>query len=72
MNWYEILLNKEVLTALISLIGLLALNYLGIPEDIWNGVFALLTVIIANMFVVKAANLIGRSIARGMRESLEE
>jgi hypothetical protein len=72
MDWKSILLNKEVITALLSIISLVALKYLGIPEDIWTGVFALLTVIVAKMFADNLALNIGRSIARGLREGLQD
>jgi divalent metal cation (Fe/Co/Zn/Cd) transporter len=72
MDWYSVLLNKEVLTALVSLIGLVLLRYTGIPEDIWAAIAAFLGVVIANMFVEKGAAAIGRSISRGLRESLKD
>lgn len=72
MDWKSILLSKEVLTSLLSLIGLVALKYLGIPEDIWNGIFALLTVIVAKMFADSVAANIGRSIGRTVHELREK
>lgn len=72
MDWYSVLLNKEVLTALVSLIGLVLLRYTGIPEDIWAAIATFLGVIIANMFIEKGAAAIGRSIARGLREGLKD
>ena len=72
MDWKSILLSKEVITALLGILSLVALKYLGIPEDIWNAVFALLTVIVAKMFADEVAMNIGRSIARGLGKDEEK
>lgn len=69
MNPFQILLHSNAFwSAIISAIGLVGLNYLGIPEDIWNAVLAILVVVVA----VFTADDAAQKFSLGMRDMLIE
>jgi hypothetical protein len=60
--------SRAVMTAFIGLIGVLVLRYTQVPDDVWQSVLALLTVIVAKFTVDDLGLTIGRTIALTMKE----
>lgn len=73
MNAFQLLLHSKAFwTAVISAVGLVALKYLHVPEDIWGAVFGILVVVISVFTVEDAGAALGRGIAREMRKIDQE
>jgi hypothetical protein len=71
MNAFSLLLHSPAFwTALISVIGLTVLKYALLPEDIWNGLAALLAVVVTVLTADGAAKALGRHMIEGNREMI--
>lgn len=68
----DILTSRAVWTALITLIGVLIMYYTNVPSEIWQSVAALMSVVVLKFTVDDLGVTIGRTIAKGLREGLED
>lgn len=57
----SLLYSRAFMLALLDLVQILVLNYLGLPDDIWKAIHALLMVVIAKMAIEDGAAKLGLS-----------
>lgn len=67
-KFVEVLLNKEVLTAIFGVITVLVMRYLNVPEEIWQSVVVLAGILIAKFGIDDLGETIGRSMARALSD----
>ena len=64
----DIFTSRAVWSAIIGLVGVLVLRYNQVPDEIWQSVLALVTVVIAKFTIDDLGLTIGRTIALTMEE----
>lgn len=69
MNSFKLLMKSPAFwTALFTAVGLVVLKYLNFPEDLWNAVLGVLTVVVA----ILTADGAVKSYARAQKDMLIE
>lgn len=68
----DLIQSRAVMTAFIGLIGVLVMYYSAVPEEIWQSILALLSVIVAKFTVDDLGLTIGRTIALTMKEERQK
>jgi hypothetical protein len=63
-----VITSAEFWLAVVALLQTVLLNYLGVPQDIWQAVNAILLVLIGAL----TADRVSSNIVRGMRETIVE
>lgn len=72
-NPFNILLHSPAFwTAILSAVGLVLLEYLGFPEDLWNAVLGVLIVVVGVFTANEAAVAQARATVIGMREMMHK
>ena len=66
--FYTIITSAEFWLAVLALVQTILLNYLGVPADIWQGVNAILLVMIGALTVDRATTNVSRTISRTIVE----
>lgn len=66
--FYTIIRSAEFWLAVLALVQTILLNYLGVPADIWQGVNAILLVMIGALTVDRATTNVSRTISRTIVE----
>lgn len=71
MNALRMLIKSPAFwTALFSAVGLIALKYLHVPEDVWNVILGLLGTVVAILTADGAVKAFARGLVEGNREML--
>ena len=66
--FHTLITSAEFWLAVLALFQTILLNYLGVPSDIWQGVNAILLVMIGALTVDRATTNISRTISRTILE----
>ena len=64
----QLIRSAEFWLAVTALLQTILLNYLGVPQDIWQGVNAILLVLIGAL----TADRVSNNLVRGIRETMLE
>jgi hypothetical protein len=66
--FYNLIKSAEFWLAIVALAQTILLNYLGVPQDIWQGINAILLVMIGAL----TADRVSNNLVRGIRETMLE